>query len=130
MNVIGHGIDIVSVSRIDRMITEHGERFLARCFAPGESELHRRGGRAAERLAARFAAKEAVLKAMGTGLTSGIAWTDIEVITLPSGEPVLQLHGAAQRAGAARGITGWLVSLSHTGDTAMASVIAIGNDPA
>jgi len=129
MNVIGHGIDIVSVSRIDRMIAEHGERFLARCFAPGEAALHKPGSRGVERLAARFAAKEAVLKALGTGLTSGISWTDIEVITLPSGEPVLQLHGAAQRAGAARGIVGWLVSLSHTGDTAMASVIALGEKP-
>ncbi len=108
------------------MVADHGQRFLERCFTP-----HERGvcvGRAnpAEHLAARFAAKEAILKALGTGWSGGVAWTDAEVITLPSGAPSVALHNMAARIADERGIRAWLLSLTHAGGLAMASAIALG----
>lgn len=127
MRIAGHGIDIVEVARIDRMLKEHGDRFLARCFTPAEQEIGRGSKRESEHLAARFAAKEAVLKALGTGLTQGISWTDIEVVRLPSGEPQIRLRGKAASIAAERGIGEWHLSLSHTATHAVASVIAIAD---
>lgn len=128
MDTLGHGIDLVAVDRIARMLHEHGERFLQRCFTPREqlyaAESPRRH---AERLAARFAAKEAVLKALGTGWRDGIAWTDIEVVKGPAGQPGIQLHGMAQQVAREHGITRWLISLSHTDSHASASAIALGS---
>ncbi len=132
MAVIGHGVDIVSVSRIRRLLDEHGDRFIARVFTSAEQAycLERGGAQAwagravAAHAAARFAAKEAVLKALGTGLRDGIAWTDIEVTRTAVGEPGVWLEGAARRAAEARGITTWRLSLSHTDETAIASAIA------
>ncbi|MBU3728738.1 MAG: holo-[acyl-carrier-protein] synthase [Phycisphaerales bacterium] len=119
-----HGIDLVEVSRIDRMLSDHGERFLERVFT-----VHERGdcdatpSRRAERLAARFAVKEAALKALGTGWRSGIAWTDVETRLEPSGAPVLHLHGRARELAAEQGLARWMVSISHAGGLATASVI-------
>jgi holo-[acyl-carrier protein] synthase len=125
MNLIGHGIDLVDTARIAKMLDEHGERFLGRCFTAAEHEYcHENGRRRIERLAARFAAKEAVLKALGTGWRDGIAWTDIEVVREPSGRPGIRLHGRAARIAAELGIAGWHLSLTHTQSHAMASVIA------
>ena len=126
MRIIGHGVDIVEVARIGAMLEEHGERFLARCFTPGERGYAIARKRAAEHLAGRFAAKEAVLKALGTGWRSGIAWTDVEVHLLPSGQPELELHRVASGAARQRGITEWQLSISHTEVYAVASVIASG----
>ena len=130
MHVLGHGIDLVQTRRIARLLQEHGDRFRNRCFTPAEqvyAEAARR--RRAERYAARFACKEAVLKALGTGWRNGIAWTDIEVLREPSGRPGLRLAGECARHAAGLGIARWLVSLSHAeGDAgyAVASVIACG----
>ena len=90
MHIVGHGIDLVEVSRIAELLERHGERFLERCFTAAErgysdASVKRRE----EHLAARFAAKEAVLKALGTGWRDGIAWTDIEVVRRPSGQPLV-----------------------------------------
>lgn len=126
MKPLAHGIDIVKVARIEAMIDHHAERFLDRVFTPGERDYARSRRRRAEHLAARFAAKEAVFKALGTGWRDGLGWTDVEVVLLPSGQPTLRLSGEAARAAGELGITGWLISLSHTDDTAMASVIGIG----
>lgn len=126
MRIIGHGIDLTPVDRIDRLLAEHGDRFLLRCFTPAEREYAQGRKKAAEHLAARFAAKEATLKALGTGWTGGIAWTDVEVVSTPSGAPILRLSGAAQRAAENLGITDWSLSLSHAGGVAAASVIATG----
>jgi len=128
MRILGHGIDIVEVERIARMLDDHAERFLERCFTPAErayadSSLKRR----VEHLAARFAAKEAALKALGTGWRSGIAWTDIEVGSDASGAPFLKVTGQAARFAGERGITSWLVTLSHTESNAVASVIAVSS---
>lgn len=133
MRILGHGVDLVVVARLARSIDEQGERFLARVFTDGEracaDALPRRR---LERLAARFAAKEAALKALGTGWRSGIAWTDIEVVSEASGAPSLRVSGRASEIAAERGVTAWLVSLSHTSEHALASVLALGgaNDAA
>lgn len=124
--VVGHGLDLVEIARIERMLADHGEQFLARVFT-----LHEQGAsdalglRKAERLAVRFAAKEATLKAIGTGLRSRMCWTDIEVVTLPSGAPSLRVSGEVGRVAERQGIRGWLVSLSHAGGFAIASVLAL-----
>ncbi len=129
MPIAAHGIDIVEVTRIARLLEEHGERFLQRVFTPGELGYAAAGRRRDEHLAARFAAKEATLKALGTGWRSGIAWTDVEVVLLPSGAPTLRLHGKAAEIAQRQNIGAWLVSLSHTRDYAVASVIGIAGEP-
>lgn len=126
MSIVGHGVDLVEVARIRAMVEEHGQRFLDRCFTPGEQAYNVESRRRFEHLAARFAAKEATLKALGTGLTGGIAWTDIEVVCSATGAPGLVFRGAAAAAASARGASSWLISLSHTETHAMASVIALG----
>lgn len=129
MRIIGHGIDLVEVARIAEMLERHGDAFLARCFTAGEQAYAGARKRRDEHLAGRFAAKEAVLKALGTGWTSGIAWTDVEVVLLPSGQPTVALHGRAAELAAAQGITDWVLSISHTDAHAMASAIAQGDAP-
>lgn len=125
MSILRHGIDLVSVARIARMLADHGERFMERCFTSDE-RAYCTGPRAAEHLAARFAAKEAVLKAIGTGWSGGIAWTDIEITRSGTGRPGVALFGEARRHAAAQGLHEWELSLSHAGGFAMASVIARG----
>ena len=91
---IGHGIDIVETARVRQMLDEHGQRFLDRCFTPLEqSYCNARTKRMIEHLSGRFAAKEAVLKVVGTGWRGGIAWTDIEVVNHESGQPSIRLSG-------------------------------------
>jgi holo-[acyl-carrier protein] synthase len=126
VTILAHGIDLTEVSRIGRMVAEHGERFLERCFTERERDYAGDRKRRDEHLAARFAAKEAVLKALGTGWSNGMAWTDVEVVLLPSGQPTIKLAGRAAELAAERGIAGWLVSLTHTETHAMASAIGTG----
>ena len=125
MPIVGHGIDIVEVARIGRLLAEHGEQFLTRCFT--EREQAAGGGtksrRHHEHLAARFAAKEAAMKALGTGLAQGISWTDCEVVNDPTGAPRLLLHNAALAQAHRLGATQWHISLTHIEMIAMASVI-------
>ena len=126
MGIIGHGVDLVEVSRIAGMIERHAERFLARVFTPAEA-AHSEGRKGrAEHLAGRFAAKEAVLKALGTGWANGIAWTDIEVVVLPTGAPTVRLSNHAAALAQKQGVKAWHLSISHTADHAMASAIATG----
>ena len=125
MLVLGHGVDLAEVARIERMLQEHPDRFTERVF----TEVERRyanegGGRRAERYAARFAAKEAAFKALGTGWRSGISWTDVEVVHGADGAPTLRVHGRFAEEARARGVTRWIVSLTHTDHLAMASVLA------
>lgn len=127
---IGHGIDLVEIDRLAEMVRRHGDRFLHRCFTEAERAYAEEGGkRRDERLAVRFAAKEAALKAIGTGWRSGITWQDVEVTRLPSGQPGLQLTGQAAAIANDLGITRWLLSLSHTHSHAIASAIALGDPP-
>ncbi|MEC9372890.1 MAG: holo-ACP synthase [Planctomycetota bacterium] len=128
--VISHGVDLVEVARIQRMLGDHPERFAERCFTPSERAYCDEGDRRrAERYAARFAAKEAVMKALGTGWRDGMAWTDIEVRRQPSGAPVLFVTGRAAEIASGLGIRRRLISLSHTDGHAFASVIALGAAP-
>lgn len=131
MPPLAHGIDLVDLARLQRTLDDHAERFLERCFTPREqADADAAGKRRVERLAGRFAAKEAVLKALGTGWRHGIAWTDIEVVPDNAGAPTLRLTGQAQAFAEARGIRAWLISISHTDSHAFASVIALGAESA
>jgi holo-[acyl-carrier protein] synthase len=129
MAILGHGLDIVEVARIAEMLDRHGEQFLRRCFTDAERGYADSGPkRRAERYASRFACKEAVLKALGTGWRNGIAWTDIDVRRAPSGQPVLRLSGRCAELADELGIRAWHVSMSHTEAYATASAIAWGAD--
>jgi len=124
MAIIGLGVDIVETSRIADLMGEHPDRFLERCFTLGEQEDSKSPKRRFEHLAARFAAKEAALKALGTGWSKGIGWTEIEVIKDDAGKPSLNITGKAAEIATTQGITRWHLSLSHISTHAVASVIA------
>lgn len=122
-------MDIVEVERISEMVQNHGRRFLDRCFTHREVDYADAGGpRRMEHLAGRFAVKEAILKALGTGWRNGIAWTDMEIVPEASGRPMLRISGVAQEIAEARSIQQWHISLSHTRDYAIGSAIAV-DDP-
>ncbi|MBX3389675.1 MAG: holo-ACP synthase [Phycisphaeraceae bacterium] len=126
MAIVGHGIDLTSVDRIREMVADHGDRFLDRVFTIAERESAGRQAnesKRAEHLAGRFAAKEAALKALGTGWRDGIAWTDVEILNQPSGAPSLRLHGKASEIAAGLGAKTFHVSISHAASVATASVI-------
>jgi holo-[acyl-carrier protein] synthase len=117
------GTDLIEIVRIEEAVHRWGERFLERIFTPDERVTY---SERISSLAARFAAKEAASKALGTGLMTEMSWTDIEVLTGPSGEPGLHLHGRARAKADRLGLTDWALSLSHSGGHALAVVIAIG----
>ena len=120
MPLIGTGIDIVEVKQIERLLDRQEEKFLARVFTKAEAEYCMKKGRPALHLAARFAAKEAVAKALGTGFAKGVRMRDIEVIPSDDGPPRIRLHGGASRRLASLGATSVLLSLSHTREHALA----------
>lgn len=130
MRIVGHGIDLVRVERIEGMIKRHEAHFLDRCFTVREQAYCEQGGRRrAEHYAARFAAKESVLKALGRGLRSGMTWTQIEVVADSWGRPGIELQGDALVLADEIGITDWQLSLTHVEQFASASVIAVaGSD--
>ena len=126
MPIVGHGIDIIETTRIRRSVQEHGEHFLDRVYTPGEQQYCARSQKPYyEDLAGRFAAKEAVLKVLGTGWRGGIAWTDIEIISEASGQPKVLLTGECERIAREQGITLWHVSISHIETHATASAIGL-----
>jgi holo-[acyl-carrier protein] synthase len=126
MPILGHGIDIVETRRIADLLANHTDRFLDRCFTPAEQEYcSRNTKRHIEHLAGRFAAKEAVLKVLGTGWRGGIAWTDIEILPEPSGQPKIRLSGECLRIAKSLGISRWHVSISHIATHATASAIGL-----
>lgn len=116
------GVDLLEISRLGAAIARHGGRFLARIYTPAEIELC--AGQPAS-LAVRFAAKEAVAKALGTGLGE-IAWTEIEILRTENGAPLLYLHGKAGALAQSLGLAEWSLSLSHTREHAIALVVASG----
>ena len=121
--IIAIGVDLVEISRIEEVFTRRGERFRRRVFTEGEiSYCERRASKLAS-YAARFAAKEAVMKALGTGWSEGVGWKDIEVVSGPSGAPMIQLHRSALERMSEIGATRALVSLTHSGELAIAQVI-------
>jgi holo-[acyl-carrier protein] synthase len=122
--IAGTGTDLIEISRVFDSIARYGERFLQRIYTPAEIHYcQRKKKNAAESFAARFAAKEAGAKALGTGIAKGVAWSEIEVTHLPGGRPTLLLHGRAAARAAAMGVTAVHLSLSHSRDMAIAVVI-------
>ena len=121
--VIGVGTDLMEIARIAHSVDRFGERFLRRVFTPREIEYCRRKKNAAESLAARFAAKEAGAKALGTGISRGVGWLELEVLREPGDRPTLQLTGRAQDRARWLGVATISLSLSHSRDTALAVVI-------
>lgn len=121
--IVGTGIDITEVVRIEQAIARFGERFLNRVFTLAEIAYCRSKKNFAERFAARFAAKEAAMKALGTGLRQGVTWKNIEVTREPSGRPTLRFTGRAGEIAAQLGAKHYALSLTHTEQQAMAQVI-------
>ena len=125
MSVFGIGIDVVEVSRIERMIEEYGVRFAEKVFTPGEREYCESASRPALHYAARFSAKEAVAKALGTGIGADLEWLDMEVRRRESGAPQLVLSGSGLRFAEANGIVKVMISLTHAKDYAAANAVAL-----
>lgn len=121
--IIGIGVDLVEVARIREMIKRHGRRFITRVFTEGEIAYSRSMRRSEEHYAARFAAKEATLKALGIGMRKGIAWKDIEVVVGDLGQPTIRLTGGAADRADELGVNEVFVSLTHTKDYAIAQVV-------
>lgn len=120
--LMGTGIDLIEVPRIQRSIERYGERFLRRVFTSDEIAFCRQKARAAESFAARFAAKEAGAKALGTGIDRGVTWKELEVLRAPGQRPTLHFHGRARSIAAQLGVVRVSLSLTHTAELAMATV--------
>jgi holo-[acyl-carrier protein] synthase len=121
--IVGSGIDLTEIGRIQKSMDRYGERFLARVYTAAEQAYCLRKRNAAESFAARFAAKEACAKALGTGISYGVNWLEIEVVRELSGRPTLKFHGRAAEFAASLGVVHAALSITHTTDLAMASVI-------
>ncbi len=121
--IVGTGIDIAEVPRIRHSIERFGDRFLQRIYTPGEIRYCDSKANRVERYAARFAAKEAAMKALGTGWNHGVRWRDCEVVRLPGGRPTMAFHGRAAEFAAKLGARNIALSISHTADQAIAQVI-------
>ncbi len=121
--IVGTGIDIAEVPRIRQSIERFGDRFLQRIYTPGEILYCDSKANRAERYAARFAAKEAAMKALGTGWNHGVRWRDCEVVRQPGGRPSIVFHGKAAEFAARLGVKNAALSLTHTAEQAMAQVI-------
>jgi|SRR5579863_1755367 len=121
--IVGSGIDLVEIGRIQKAIDRFGERFLKRVYLADEQAYCKRKKNYAESYAARFAAKEAGAKALGTGISYGVSWLEIEVVREPSGRPTLRFHGRAAERAQKLGAAHAALSLTHTAELAMASVV-------
>ena len=124
--IVGTGVDLAEVDRIRAAIERYGGRFIERIYTEGEIAYVERKANRYERYAARFAAKEAGMKAIGTGWKRGVRWRDFEVANLASGKPTLRLHGEAARVAERLGVKAVALSLTHTAEMAMAQVILEG----
>ena len=126
--IVGTGIDIAEVARVRQSIERYGRRFIERIFTPAEIAYVERKANRYERYAARFAAKEAGMKAIGTGWRHGVRWQDFEVVNLPSGRPTLRLHGVAAQVAERIGARALSLSLTHTAEQGMAFVVLEGGE--
>jgi len=126
MPIVGTGVDLAEVDRIEQSLKTFGARFQARIFTPGEIAYCERFRNRAERYAARFAAKEAGMKALGTGWRRGIRWVDLEVVRQPGGRPTLVFSGEAAKIAERLGVRHVALSLTHTAQQALAQVILEG----
>jgi len=125
METIAHGIDLVDCPRIEKMIKQHGERFINRVFTAAEQAYAEKNKDKVEKLAGRFAAKEAILKLMGTGWRGKIAWTDIEILNNAAGQPEVTLSGEVKKLADKLGIKHISVSITHTANFVIASAVAL-----
>ncbi len=123
MAIVALGLDLAQVTRIADVLERRGARFAERIFTAGERAYCERRLRAANSYAGRFAVKEAVMKALGTGWAQGVRWIDIEVVRPPGEAPTVQLHGAALAIAHARGITRWHITITH--DAGLAAAVAV-----
>lgn len=129
MGILGIGTDITECPRIGKMIEQHGELFLRRVYTEREIRYCQARKRALEHFAGRWAAKEAILKAIGTGWSRGISWTDLEIRNDASGQPRVLVRGGAKDAAQARGIGDIMISISHCRTYATAFAIALAAEP-
>ena len=129
MNIVGHGIDLVNIAEMRRWIEDPRDPLIPRCFVEEELNEVGDGPDRVECLAGRYAAKEAVLKALGTGFGGGVGFSDVVIYRAPDATPQVRLTGGAANAAVELGITEWRLSISHAGIIAMASAIAIGTEP-
>lgn len=121
--IVGTGIDLTEIGRIQQSVERYGQRFLNRVYTPAEQAYCLRKRKAAESLAARFAAKEAGAKALGTGISFGVSWLEIEVVREASGKPTLAFHGRAAEIAAHLGSVRAALSITHAANLAVASVV-------
>jgi len=121
--IVGSGIDLAEIGRIRNSVERYGPRFLNRVYTAAEQAYCLRKRNSAESFAARFAAKEAGAKALGTGISYGVNWLEIEVVREASGRPTLKFHGRAAEIAAHLGVAHAALSITHTTDLAMASVV-------
>src|SRR5437588_2643929 len=121
--IVGTGVDLAEVPRIKASIERYGRRFIERIYTPAEIAYVERKANRYERYAARFAAKEAAMKAIGTGWRRGVRWQDFEVANLPTGRPTLQFHGVAAQIADSLGVRNIALSLTHTAEHGLAIVI-------
>jgi len=129
MKIIAHGIDLVDFGRIEGMLEKHPQRFLDRVYTPTEQTDADQTKNRIEKLAGRFAAKEAVMKLIGTGWRDGVAWTDIEVVNDPLGRPVVNISGKVKEFANEKGIEQITLSITHTSNFAIASAVALSQAP-
>jgi len=131
MDIIAHGIDLVDFPRIEQMIERHGDRFVDRVFTAAEKQYAGSHRNSVEKYAGRFAAKEAILKLIGTGWRGRIGWTDIEVVNDPAGRPEVRLSGEVQQIAQRLRIRQISISITHTANFAIASAVALAdsNEP-
>lgn len=125
--IVGIGIDLVETARIADNLERYGDRFIRRLYTANEIAYCEKFKNRAERFAARFAAKEAAFKALGTGWREGLRWTDIEVVNQVNGKPELLLHGRAGELAGALGVTAKTISISHADHYAVAQVLFESN---
>ena len=123
--IIGIGIDIEEVARVEELAARYGDRFVGRIFTEGEAGYCLRRRTPAQHLTARFSAKEAAMKALGTGRAHGVLWRDVEVVR-EGGPPQLRLHGGARRRFEALGATRTLLTMTHSRQLAIAQVVLLG----
>lgn len=123
--LVGHGVDIVELADFSRLLKEPARSFLNRHFTENELADAGIGATQAQKLAGRFALKESVMKALGVGWGDGIAFTDVEIVTLQSGAPSVVLRRRIEALQLEKNISGWLVSISHSRSIAIASAIAV-----
>jgi holo-[acyl-carrier protein] synthase len=126
MDILGHGIDLIECQRVEQVWRQHADRFLGRILTPAERAYCERMKNSLPHIAGRFAAKEAVMKVLGTGWRGQVAWTDIEILNDSAGQPHVTLKGYCQEVARKLGISRILISITHTENYAAASAIALG----